>query len=121
MTGFRSLSVYTEAKQLVLEVYAILKMFPEEERFAMCAQLRRATVSITSNIAEGMSRISAKDQIHFINIAFGSLMEVLSQLDVSCDLGYISNDDFLRIELSIKKIAKMLSGLRTSIEQRNNL
>lgn len=119
MSGFRDLNVYIEARNLVVRVYALLKKFPEDERFAMCSQLRRSSVSITSNIAEGISRTSNKDQIHFINIAFGSLMEVLSQLDIACVLGYITNDEFMEIENMIKMISKMLSGLRSSIERRN--
>ena len=119
MSGFRDLNVYIEARNLVVKIYTLLKKFPDDERFAMCSQLRRSSVSITSNIAEGISRTSNKDQIHFINIAFGSLMEVLSQIDIACVLGYITNEEFLEIEQLIKTISKMLSGLRSSIERRN--
>ena len=119
MSGFRDLNVYIEARNLVVKIYTLLRKFPDDERFAMCSQLRRSSVSITSNIAEGISRTSNKDQIHFINIAFGSLMEVLSQLDVACVLGYITMEEFLEIEQLIKSISKMLSGLRSSIERRN--
>jgi four helix bundle protein len=119
MSSFRELNVYIEARNLVVRVYALLKKFPEEERFAMCSQLRRSSVSVTSNIAEGISRTSSKDQVHFLNIAFGSLMEVLSQLDIACVLGYITNEEFSEIEAMTKDISKMLSGLRSSIERRN--
>jgi four helix bundle protein len=119
MSSFRELNVYIEARNLVVRVYALLKKFPEEERFAMCSQLRRSSVSVTSNIAEGISRTSNKDQVHFLNIAFGSLMEVLSQLDIACVLGYITNEEFSEIEAMTKDISKMLSGLRSSIERRN--
>ena len=105
MSGFRDLNVYIEARNLVVKIYTLLKKFPDDERFAMCSQLRRSSVSITSNIAEGISRTSNKDQIHFINIAFGSLMEVLSQIDVACVLGYITNEEFLEIEQLIKTIS----------------
>lgn len=118
MSGFRELNVYKESRNLVVRVYALLKKFPEDERYAMCSQLRRSSVSITSNIAEGISRTSNKDQLHFINIAFSSMMEVLSQLDIAYILGYITNEEFLEIEAMTKNISKMLSGLRSSIERR---
>ena len=111
MTTFRNLNVYTKSKELVKKIYELLKKFPKEEQFALCDQLRRAVISIPSNIAEGSGRNSQKDQAHFYNIAYGSLMEVLSQLDIACDLGYISQVEFNQLELLINEEAKMLSGL----------
>ena len=111
MTTFRNLNVYTRSKELVKQIYELLKKFPKEEQFALCDQLRRAVISIPSNIAEGSGRQSEKDQAHFYNIAYGSLMEVFSQLDIACDLGYISEEEFNQLELLIKEEAKMLSGL----------
>lgn len=69
MNSFRKLNVYVKAKELVARVYKLLKKFPREEQFALCDQLRRAAVSIPSNIAEGSSRRSAKEQIHFLDIS----------------------------------------------------
>ena len=77
----------------------------------LCDQLRRAVISVPSNIAEGSGRNSQKDQAHFYNIAYGSLLEVFSQLDIACDLGYISQEEFNQLELLINEEAKMLSGL----------
>jgi four helix bundle protein len=111
MTTFRNLNVYTKSKELVKQIYELLKKFPKEEQFALCDQLRRAVISIPSNIAEGSGRNSQKDQAHFYNIAYGSLMEVFSQLDIACDLGYISQEEFEQMELLINEEAKMLSGL----------
>ena len=113
-TAYRNLDVYQESKKLVLEVYALIKKFPSEERFAMCDQLRRSVTSVPSNIAEGFGRISPKEQVHFIEIAYGSLMEVETQLDIAADLAYISKTEFDNIsETTIQNIAKMLSGLRS--------
>ena len=113
-TAYRNLDVYKESKRLVLEVYALIKKFPSEERFAMCDQLRRSVTSVPSNIAEGFGRISPKEQVHFIEIAYGSLMEVETQLDIAADLAYISKTEFDNIsETTIQNIAKMLSGLRS--------
>ena len=111
MTTFRNLNVYIKSKELVKKIYELLKKFPREEQFALCDQLRRAVISIPSNIAEGSGRDSQKDQAHFYNIAYGSLLEVFSQLDIACDLGYISQEEFNQLELLINEEAKMLSGL----------
>ena len=109
--NYKDLDLYKAAKDLVLSVYALLRKFPKEEQYALCDQLRRAVISIPSNIAEGSGRNSQKDQAHFYNIAYGSLMEVFSQLDIACDLGYISQKEFDQLELLINEEAKMLSGL----------
>ena len=109
MNNFRTLKAYTNAKDLVKQVYALLKQFPREEHYALCDQLRRAVISIPSNIAEGSGRMSAKDQAHFYSIAYGSLMEVLAQLDVACDLGYITKEEFKSFEIIIDEEAKMLT------------
>ena len=111
MNSFRKLNVYIRAKELVRQVYELIKKFPREEQYALCDQLRRAAISIPSNIAEGSGRQSQKDQAHFYTIAYGSLMEVLSQLDVACDLRYITQDEFNILEVLIEEEAKMLSGL----------
>jgi four helix bundle protein len=86
--GYRKLVAYVKACEVRRNVYRLVKRFPKEEQFALSSQLRRASVSITSNIAEGMTRYSNKDKIHFLEISFGSLMEVMSQLEVALDEGY---------------------------------
>lgn len=111
MNSFRKLNVYVKAKELVARVYRLLKKFPKEEQYALCDQLRRAVVSIPSNIAEGCGRETQKDQTHFLNIAYGSLMEIYSQLDVACDLGYITNHEFEQMEVMVNEEAKMLAGM----------
>ena len=78
----------------------------------MCDQLRRASVSITSNIAEGVSRYSVKDKAHFIEMSYGSLMEVSSQFEIAEDLGYITPDDRLSMDQLIEETARLLSGLQ---------
>ena len=110
--NLNNLSAYQESKHLVLNVYSLLRLFPSYEQYALCDQLRRAVISISSNIAEGMGRFSTKEQIHFIEIAFGSLMEVYSQLDVATELNYISREQFETINKQIHIVASLLSGLR---------
>lgn len=112
--GYRKLIAYQKAKEIVKKTYKLLKKFPPEERYAMCDQLRRASVSITSNIAEGVTRYSVKDKSHFIEIAYGSLMEVSSQFDIAEELGYISADDRKNIDLLIEEEARLLSRLQNS-------
>lgn len=112
--SFFDLRVYKEAKTLVKEVYLLLDNFPKYEVYALGDQLRRAVVSIPSNIAEGAGRFSVKEKIHFIEIAYGSLTETLCQLDIAHDLNYITDEEFVNEKERINVIGKQLSGLRAS-------
>lgn len=112
--GYRKLIAYQKAKEVVKVTYKYIKKFPSDERYAMCDQLRRASVSITSNIAEGINRYSVKDKSHFIEMAYGSLMEVSSQFEIAEDLGYIKSEDRLSLDLLIEEVARLLSGLQKS-------
>ena len=112
--GYRKLIAYQKAKEVVKKTYKLLKKFPPEERFAMCDQLRRASISVTSNIAEGVNRFSVKDKAHFIEIAYSSLMEVSSQFEVAEELGYITTADRQNMDVLIEEDARLLSGLLNS-------
>jgi len=118
--SFEKLDVYTESRKLVREVYEVVKQLPADEKFALGSQIRRAAVSITANIAEGSGRNSLKEKINFIGIAFGSLMEVFSELQTALDLGYIKETSLEKLRPQFIIISKMLSGLRnhfiTSLE-----
>lgn len=109
---YKQLDVYQEAKAFVKTVYELLKGFPKEEQYALCDQLRRAVISIPSNISEGSSRRSAKEQIHFLDISLGSLREVDCQLDIAHDLGYIKQADYVAAVTQMQKIGAMITGLR---------
>lgn len=89
MEMFRNLIVWQKAMEMVKVVYALAKSFPIDERYALTDQLRRAVVSIPSNIAEGNGRSSSADYAHFLSIARGSLYETMTQLEIAKDLGYI--------------------------------
>ena len=115
--SFFDLRVYAESKRLVVDVYQLMRKFPVEERFALCDQLRRSVTSVPSNIAEGSGRVSPKEKLHYIEIAYGSLMEVLCQLDIACDLNYISKEEFNKEKDNINIIGKQLSGLRSSFNR----
>jgi four helix bundle protein len=92
MYSFEKLNTWIEARKLVKSIYAITEKFPAEEKFGLMLQIRRASISVVSNIAEGSARISPKDQAHFSQIAYSSLMEVLNQLIIANDLNFISNE-----------------------------
>ena len=111
MKRIKDLIVYQKSKELVIFIYKMLEEFPETERFALCGQMRRAVVSIPSNIAEGMGRLSDKDQSHFLNIAYGSLMELYAQADIAHDLKYINDETFNLLEKQIESISKMLQAM----------
>lgn len=110
--NYKNLEVYKESKALVVVIYGMIKQFPNEEQYALCNQLRRAVISIPSNIAEGSGRTSAKDQAHFFEMAYGSLMEISCQIDIAFDLGYISQDELNQVEEKVGTISALLSGLR---------
>lgn len=109
---YKNLEAYKEAKALVLMVYRLLKKFPKEETYALCDQLRRAVISVPSNLAEGSGRYSTKEQLHFLEIAYGSLLEVECQMDIAHDLEYISTDDLNEANMQIMRVAALLAGMR---------
>ena len=110
--SYRKLVVYQHSRRYVKTLYLLMKKFPAEEKYALCDQIRRAAVSITSNIAEGMGRVSEKDKLHFIEFAFGSLYETMSQIEIALDLEYITQEEYNDVEYQVTQIARMLSGLR---------
>ena len=110
---YKKLDVYTIGKELVLRVYELLKKFPKEEQYALCDQLRRAVISVPSNVAEGLGRLSEKEQVRFIEIAYGSLLEVETQLDIAYDLRYITEEDLDGVMALVDREARLLSGLRS--------
>lgn len=118
--GYRRLIAYQKAKEIVKQTYKLLKKFPAEERWALCDQLRRSSVSITSNIAEGVNRFSVKDKAHFIEMAYGSLMEVSSQMEIAEELGYITADERLSMDGLVEEEARLLSGLLNSYKPTQN-
>jgi len=117
--SFEELNVYKYARALVRSVYKIIQELPSVERHALADQLRRAVISVPSNIAEGMSRKTAKQQQHFIEISYGSLMEVLCQLQLAKDLNYISQQALEGQREHIVTTAKLLSGLHASLNSKS--
>lgn len=118
MFGFERLEVWQAAIGFGDEVYRVTKEFPADERFGLTSQMRRAAISVSSNIAEGSGRVSSRDFARFVEIAFGSLMETVSQLSISHRQGLITSTEYDSLYQSAQRIARMLSGLRTSLERK---
>ena len=112
---YKNLKVYQVAKVVVKDVYQLLKKYPTEERYALCDQLRRAVISAPSNIVEGLSRTSDKEKHNFLNIAYGSLMETLCQLDISVDLEYITEEELEHVEQESAELIRMLKGMMRNL------
>ncbi len=118
---FQKLEIYDLALDIVKDSYSLTKTFPVEERFGLVSQINRSVVSVPSNIAEGISRGSRKDQVHFLNISYGSLMELACQSDIASMLGYIT--DTQRSEISAKinnlaiKINNFIAYIRKELKE----
>lgn len=113
---YRKLNVYQRAKALSKYINTLVKDFPIEERFALADQLRRAVTSVPINIAEGFGRFSSKEKSHFIQIAYGSLTEIMCEIELSLDNEYITQEVFNYIEQEIIIISKQLSKLNNSVK-----
>ena len=112
--SFEKLEVWKESVDLVKSVYKITDKFPGEERFGLVSQLRRASISISSNLYEGTSRTTNKDKAHFTTMSFSSTMEVLNQLIISKELEFLSEEEYIVLRKKISKITNMLNSLRKS-------
>ena len=108
---FTDLIVWQKAHKLVILIYGIAKKFPRSETYALANQLKRAVVSVTSNIAEGFSRQTSKEKIQFYFIASGSLTEVRNQLTIARDLDYIKGEEFSTLNDLTTEVSKMIYGL----------
>jgi four helix bundle protein len=112
--SFEKLEVWQLCRKLIVKIYSSSSNFPDDEKFGLISQLRRASISIASNIAEGSSRNTSKDKANFYQIAFSSLMEVLNQLIISVDLGFLENQKLVELRIQIDEIANKLNALRKS-------
>ncbi len=119
--SFEKLDVWQRSRELASRVYNLTLNFPAEEKFGLTNQMRRAAISVASNIAEGSSRSSMKDQARFSEIAFGSLMEVLNQLVISSDLKYLTEEELSQMRPLIEEIGNKLNSLRKfQLKQHSN-
>ena len=111
---FEKLNAWQEARKLVVNVYQLLEKFPKTENYALSDQLRRAVLSVPSNIAEGTGRLAIKEQIHFLEIAYASLMELYCQLLIAVDLGYMTPEELQLVKRKVFTTSKLISGLHSS-------
>lgn len=114
----KKLLVWQEAMELVVQMYELTKIFPREEEFGLKSQLRRAAVSVASNIAEGLARRSKNDKLHFLNMSQASLSEIDTQIEISLRLHYIVSDAFDRVQSKLTRVQKLLSGINRNIRER---
>lgn len=114
--SFEKLIVWQKSRAMVKSTYLILNQFPKVEQFALCDQMRRAVISISSNIAESCGRSSNKEKSHFLDFALGSAMELYSQYTLALDLEYITKEFFDAVALDIKEISRMISGLKKNYD-----
>jgi four helix bundle protein len=116
--GYRQLVVWQKGMELAKLIYGITRKFPGEERFGLVSQMRRAAVSIPSNVAEGQARHTTKEFVQFISHAEGSLAELDTQLRLGIDLGYCPSGDAIGISALMEEMRKMLNALRRNLTAR---
>ena len=110
--------VWQKATELALFVYSISKAFPKEEIYGLTSQIRRCSVSVPSNIAEGSERDSTRDYLRFINMAHASLAELETQFYIAHRLGYVSEENYQQLQISTAEIGRMLNGLSKKLEEK---
>ena len=119
MFGFEKLEVWKKAIALAEDVYRVTREFPDFERYGLANQMRRSAVSISSNIAEGSSRESRREFARFVEVAYGSTMELVSQLHIAQQQDFISVTDSRELYRRADEIARMLSGLKSSLRRQD--
>ncbi|WP_162303950.1 four helix bundle protein [Paracnuella aquatica] len=118
--SFEKLDAWKEGRHLVVMLYHLTQSFPPDEKFGLTSQIRRAVVSVVSNIAEGSARSSAKDQAHFYQIAYSSLIEILNQIIVAHDLRFIGPDQLFEIRAAVERLLALIAALRNFQLQKAN-
>jgi four helix bundle protein len=118
LKNYKELKVWQRSYQLCLEVYGITKKFPEDERYGLSSQMRRAAVSVPSNIAEGYGRRTTREYIRFLYIAYGSNCELETQILLGGDLGYITATKLEILQEGIGEVERMLKALIRSLERK---
>ena len=111
---FEKLRVWQEARIFVKEIYILTNTYPEIETFGLVSQMRRSAISVSSNLAEGTTRTSKKEQARFSNIAYSSLMEIINQLIISVDLTYINEEKFIQMKPRLTLLSNQINKLRKS-------
>lgn len=116
MRDYTKYDIWIDGIEISLKVYEVTKGFPDEEKFGITSQVRRASISISSNFAEGCSRTSEKDFKRFIEIALGSAFELKTQLIISNKLGFLASNSLSELVEKIDKVSKQLNALRNKLK-----
>jgi four helix bundle protein len=114
---FKSLKIWQKGIKLVVDIYKLTKVFPQEELYGLTSQMRRSAISIPSNIAEGSGRNSDKDFNRFLDISLGSSFELETQIIIARELEFLSSEDFLKLSDKVQEEQKMITGLQKSLRQ----
>ncbi|GGH35370.1 30S ribosomal protein S23 [Mangrovimonas yunxiaonensis] len=114
---FERLEVWKARRSFIKEIYLVTNHFPSEEKFGLISQIRRASMSIAANTAEGMSRKTEKDKARFINQAFSSAIEVMSFLILSNDLQFLKHEEYVQLREKLEKITNQLNSLYNKFER----
>ena len=110
--SFEKLDVWKESIKIAVDIYNFTKEFPDDEKFGLVSQMRRSSISISSNIAEGTSRLTNKDKAHFMTIAYSSALELLNQTIITKELKFISEESYKSIRFEIEAITNKINALR---------
>ncbi|HPI30846.1 MAG TPA: four helix bundle protein [Bacteroidales bacterium] len=115
--SFEKLDVWQESRCFVQEIYSITSQFPDSEKYGLINQIRRAAISISSNIAEGSSRNTSKDQAHFYIMAYSSCIEIINQIILAFDLQYINDETYINTRTKLEKITNQINALKNSLSR----
>ncbi|WOD44241.1 four helix bundle protein [Hwangdonia lutea] len=110
--SFEKLEVWKEAIKLAVKTYKVTDLYPSEEKFGLISQMRRCSVSVSSNIAEGTARLTNKDKAHFMTMAYSSALELLNQAIISKELEFISEENYKNIRFEVESITNKINALR---------
>lgn len=120
MKSYRELQIWQKAREITKNTYAVTRLFPAQEQYALASQMNRSAVSIVSNIAEGWARGSTKDFLKFLYITRGSIAELETQFTLASDLEYITDETLLMAEQQLTELNKMLAGFITKLKERTH-
>lgn len=120
LKSFKELTVWQKSYKLCLEIYRLTKIFPDDERYGLTSQMRRAAVSVSSNIAEGYGRKTTPEYIHSLYITYGSICELETQILLSIDLNYINPDNMRKVQDDLNEVERMIKALIKSLESKGS-
>lgn len=119
MSNFKKLLIWQKSMSLITKIYISTNNFPKEEAFGLTSQIRRSSISIPSNIAEGFGRESNRDFLRFLNISIGSLFEMQTQLEIAKNISYLNEDEFNNLYEDSREVERMLVSFINKLKERD--